>query len=62
LHPEGRSSGLAECILADARAAVEDWPVFVTGSGTGGSDVIYRMREGIERFLDQPGDRRAAAG
>ena len=42
--------GLARAILADARVADEDWAV-AEGTGTGGGDVIYRLREGIERFL-----------
>ena len=42
--------GLGPAILADPRAADEDWEV-EPGTGSAGGDVIYRLREGIERFL-----------
>ena len=45
------SQGLGAMITADPSVVHEDWSVVVAGSGTGGGDVIYRMREGIERFL-----------
>ena len=45
------SNGLSAKITADPSVVHEDWDVVVSGSGTGGSDVIYRLREGIERFL-----------
>ncbi len=45
------SEGLAAQITADPSVVHEDWAVAIAGSGTGGGDLIYRMREGIERFL-----------
>lgn len=45
------SDGLAARIEADPAVVHSDWSVVVSGSGTGGSDIIYRLREGIERFL-----------
>ena len=42
---------LAERILADPTVVHDDFQVLVPGSGTGGTDVIYRLREGIERFM-----------
>ena len=45
------SAGLAARISADPTVVHEDWPVVVPDSGTSGGDVIYRLREGIERFL-----------
>jgi prepilin-type processing-associated H-X9-DG protein len=45
------ANGLAARISASPAVVQEDWKVVVAGSGTGGGDTIYRLREGIERFL-----------
>ncbi|NLF58215.1 MAG: prepilin-type N-terminal cleavage/methylation domain-containing protein [Candidatus Hydrogenedens sp.] len=45
------AGGLAAKITANPAAVHEDWRVTVAGTGTGGGDTIYRLREGIERFL-----------
>jgi len=45
------ANGLAARITANTAAADEDWKTSVPGTGTGGGDTIYRLREGIERFL-----------
>ncbi len=45
------SESLAERILADPSVVHKDFSVVVPGSGNAGSDTIYRLREGIERFL-----------
>lgn len=45
------SNGFIARTTADDRNADKDWPVVVPGSGTGEGDTIYRLREGIERFL-----------
>lgn len=45
------TDGLAARILAEPRVALDDFKVVVPGSGNSGSDTIYRLREGIERFL-----------
>ena len=42
--------GLAERIVADYKAVYEDWPV-LPGTGSGESDRILRLRDGVERFL-----------
>ncbi|HPU97381.1 MAG TPA: DUF1559 domain-containing protein [Candidatus Hydrogenedentes bacterium] len=45
-------SGLGARITAEPEKAVrDDWRVVVSGSGNGVGDLIYRLREGIERFL-----------
>ncbi|MCK5860962.1 MAG: DUF1559 domain-containing protein, partial [Candidatus Hydrogenedentes bacterium] len=41
---------LAERILLDPEVVYDDWSV-IPGSGNAGTDTIYRMREGVERFL-----------
>ena len=46
------TDGLAARITADPTRVHEDWEV-TEGTGSGGSDVIYRLREGIERFFIQ---------
>lgn len=45
------TNGLAARIQNDPTVVDKDWNVVVPGSGTGGGNVIYRLREGIERFL-----------
>ncbi len=40
-----------ERIIDDPSVVHRDWNVLVEGSGTGGGDTIYRLREGIERFM-----------
>lgn len=45
------SEGLGIRMSLDPSLAHQDWRVVVPGSGTGGSDVIFRLREGIERFF-----------
>jgi len=43
--------GFGPRIAADPSVVHEDWPVVVEGSGTGGSDAILRLRDGVERFF-----------
>ena len=45
------AQGLGARILSDPAAADRDWPVVVSGSGTGGGNSILRLREGVERFV-----------
>lgn len=45
------TNGLAEKIRLDPTIVDRDWEVVVSGSGPGGANMIYRLREGIERFL-----------
>jgi prepilin-type N-terminal cleavage/methylation domain-containing protein/prepilin-type processing-associated H-X9-DG protein len=45
------TAGLAESMWADPGFVHEDWQVVAEGSGAAGGDTIYRLREGIERFL-----------
>jgi len=43
--------GFAAQIAMDPSVVLDDWRVAVPGSGVNGGDAIYRLREGIERFL-----------
>jgi prepilin-type N-terminal cleavage/methylation domain-containing protein/prepilin-type processing-associated H-X9-DG protein len=45
------SQGLAAQIMANPAVVHSDWRVLEPGSGTSGGDTIYRLKEGIERFL-----------
>ncbi len=45
------TDGLAERILVTPDITDQDWHVAVPGSGNSGGDTIYRLREGIERFM-----------
>lgn len=45
------AQGLAARITADPANADKDWQTAVPGMGPGGSSTVYRLREGIERFL-----------
>lgn len=44
-------NGLAERILIDPATVHHDFNVVIPGSGNAGGDTLYRLREGIERFL-----------
>ena len=46
----GAPQSLAERITADPTTVQRDWNV-IDGSGNGGGNTIYRIREGVERFL-----------
>ncbi|MCC6697472.1 MAG: DUF1559 domain-containing protein [Candidatus Hydrogenedentes bacterium] len=43
--------GLGDLILDDPTVVNGDWPVAVPGSGSSGGNTIFRLKEGIERFL-----------
>ncbi len=43
--------GMAMRVFEDPSVVLDDWPVVVPGSGSADGDTIYRIREGIERFL-----------
>ncbi len=45
------TNGLAAKIQADPTVVDKDWEVVVPNSGPNGTNTIYRLREGIERFL-----------
>ncbi|MFP4502190.1 MAG: DUF1559 domain-containing protein [Candidatus Hydrogenedentota bacterium] len=45
------TDGFGVRLAADPTLVHEDWRVVEPGTGTGDSDVIYRLREGIERFF-----------
>ncbi len=45
------TDGMLARILDDPAVVHDDWSVAVPGSGAGGGDTIFRLREGIERFF-----------
>ncbi len=45
------ADGFAARVLQDPAVVHKDWSVVVPGSGNAGGNTIYRLREGVERFL-----------
>ncbi len=50
IYRESAPLGLGPAILADPSLVNDDWQV-APGTGVGGGDSIFRLREGIERFF-----------